>query len=225
MTDPLLLLHGQPGNARDWSRVIAAIGPRAKTLAIDRPGWDGTSNACGLECNAAVAVSALERAGIERGVVAGYSMGGAVAAWLAAPSPERVSRLVLIAPAANVQSLVTLDYVLAAPIVGEIASGLAIALAATALRRAPSLRAWESFVTEQRMLIRELPRLEPLLGRIEVPTTVVIGTADHLVPPASARALVDQIPGAELIELAGANHLLPWRRAKALADILVSRSG
>jgi pimeloyl-ACP methyl ester carboxylesterase len=40
---PVLLLHGQPGSARDWARLIATLGARASPLAPDRPGYDGRS--------------------------------------------------------------------------------------------------------------------------------------------------------------------------------------
>ena len=47
---PILLLHGQPGSARDWARSIPA--ERATTIAIDRPGWDGSSPPTDLTGNA-----------------------------------------------------------------------------------------------------------------------------------------------------------------------------
>src|SRR5205807_6643224 len=98
MPDPVLLLHGQPGSASDWNRVRAAIGGRAETIAIDRPGWDGDSSPLDLAGNAHAALEAIARAGAARAVVVGHSFGGAVAAWLAASEPERVRALVLVAP-------------------------------------------------------------------------------------------------------------------------------
>ena len=214
-------------------------------MAIDRPGWDGLTKPCGLDCNARAAIEALDASEVRRATVVGYSLGAAVAAWLAATRPERVSRLVLVAPAANTESLVALDYLLAAPVVGELASagalaGTGAALAARPLRRLISAEleidpryllgaarralmpgTWRSFVAEQRMLIRELPLLERLLGRIKCQTTVVIGAADRIVPPSSARALAHQIPGAELIEIERANHLLLQQQPQRVAKILV----
>ena len=51
----------------------------------------------------------------------------------------------------------------------------------------------------------------------------MIGTADRIVPPASARRLAEQIPGARLVELERANHLLPQQRAERLAEIIEER--
>ncbi len=70
------------------------------------------------------------------------------------------------------------------------------------------------------MLFRELPLLEERLDRITAPTTVVIGTADRIVPLSSAQRLTVQIAGARLVKLDRANHLLPQQRAEQLAEII-----
>ena len=243
--ETILLLHGQPGSARDWDRVRAALDGRAESIAIDRPGWNGSSGPADLEGNAAAALGALDAAGAERGVVVGHSFGGAVALWLAIRHPDRVSALVLAAPAATVSSLVPLDYVLAAPIVGDLLSaaalsGVGAALAARPVRsrlaRAlavedPYLRqmartliepaGWRAFASEQRTLVRELPGLENRLGSIAAPVTILAGTADRVVPLSSARALAADLPSARLIELRRANHLLPQHRATDVARAIL----
>ena len=242
---PVLLLHGQPGGTHDWNRVVAAIGSAAPTIAADRPGWDGRRAAADLAGNAHAAVALLDQHGVRRATIVGHSFGGAVAAWLAAEHPERVAELVLAAPSANVASLDRLDHWLAAPVTGSIASavasaGLGLALGVRQARRAIAARlaleesyleaagrvlrgpaAWRSFVAEQRVLIADLPALESRLGQISSPTTIVIGSADRVVPVASARRLATQIAGAKLVVVPGAGHLLPLRHASQLADIIV----
>jgi pimeloyl-ACP methyl ester carboxylesterase len=240
----VLLLHGQPGSADDWAQVRTAIGERARTIAVDRPGWNGSGPARDLAGNVQAALSTLDAAGVERAVVVGHSLGGAVAAWLAAEHPRRVSALVLAAPSANLASLNRLDALLAAPLVGPLLGAGALSAAGAALRTPPLRRrisagarlderylrraadtllrpsTWRAFALEQRMLIRELPTLERRLGLISSPTLVVSGTADRIVTPASARQLAAQIRGAELVQLAGAMHLLPQQRPVELAEII-----
>jgi pimeloyl-ACP methyl ester carboxylesterase len=225
---------------------VAEVGNRTRTLAITRPGWEPGSVPEDLDGNATAALRALDQAGIQRAVVVGHSLGGAVAAWLAARAPERVAALVLVAPAANARSLTRLDHLLAAPVLGDLLSAgfLGSAGAATAtgpvrrligsrLRVAPdylrsstgmllSPGAWRSFVAEQRMLIRELPGLERRLVEIVAPTTVVAGTADRIVPLDSARETAARIRGATLIELPRAHHLLHQQRPVELAEIIVA---
>jgi pimeloyl-ACP methyl ester carboxylesterase len=242
--DTVLLLHGQPGAADDWDRVRVAIGARAEAIAIDRPGWNGTA-ATSLEGNAKAALAALDERGVERATVAGHSFGGAVAAWLAAHHPERVSSLVLVAPAANTASLYRIDYWLATPLAGYLASvttlaGLGAALSASPLRRwlagqlalddrylrsvsrrvlAP--HAWRAYAAEQQVLVRELPALERALGSITAPTTIVAGSDDHVVPVEAERKLATQIPGAELVLLEHAGHLLLKQQSERLAELIV----
>jgi pimeloyl-ACP methyl ester carboxylesterase len=245
MPDPVLLLHGQPGSASDWNRVRAAIGSRAETIAIDRPGWDGDSSPVDLAGNARAALDAIDGAGAERAVVVGHSFGGAVAAWLAATEPERVRALVLVAPSANRESLLWVDRVLASPGVGLVASAAALASSGIALAARPlrvrvardleleerylrstgrilvAPRAWRAFFREQRLLVRDLPQLEARLEQVRAPATIVIGTADRIVPVSSARRLAEQLPDAQLVALERANHLLPQQRAEQLAGIIL----
>jgi pimeloyl-ACP methyl ester carboxylesterase len=84
--------------------------------------------------------------------------------------------------------------------------------------------AWRAFVREQRFLVRDLPTLEGRLGRLSVPTTIVAGTGDHVVPIDAARRLARQIPGAELVEVEHAGHLLHVQHADRLADVIAARS-
>jgi pimeloyl-ACP methyl ester carboxylesterase len=244
--DPVLLLHGQPGGARDWDRVVGALGARARTITLDRPGWDGRTTASDLPGNAGFALTALDLGDVERAIVVGHSFGGAVAAWLAAWHPERVSALVLAAPSANLASLYTLDRLLATPVLGDLLGAAALAGPAAAFSVGPvrrgiagrlaldedylraagqalrAPRAWRTFAAEQRALIDGLPLLEPRLSAISAPTTVIIGRQDWVVPPASARRLSSQIAGASLTVLERAGHLLPLRHAGRIAEAVVS---
>jgi len=242
---PVLLLHGQPGGARDWTGVVDALAGRAEAIAVDRPGWDGRSRPLGIAGNASAAVALLEARGIERATVVGHSLGAAIAVWLAAHHPERVAALVLAAPAANLASVQRLDRWLAAPVAGYLAgavslSGLGLALSAAPVRRriagdsglseryliaaGRSLLnrwAWRAFVTEQRALLRELPALERGLARIDAGTTIVTGAEDRVVPRGAPRLLAEQIPAARLVVLERAGHLLPQLHPDRLADAIV----
>jgi pimeloyl-ACP methyl ester carboxylesterase len=245
----VLLLHGQPGSPHDWDRVVSELGPGTQTLAITRPGWAPGTVAVDLKGNAIAARVALDQAEIARAVVVGHSLGGAVAAWLAAAEPARVAGLVLVAPAAETHSITALDRLLAAPVLGDVLSAALLGAAGGAAAAGPVRQvigsrlsidprylessaallrrraAWRSFVAEQRMLIRDLPALERRLADIVAPTTVVVGTADRVVPIDSARAVADRIRAAALVELSGAHHLLAQQRPAELAEIIAEAAG
>jgi pimeloyl-ACP methyl ester carboxylesterase len=240
---PVLLLHGQPGSARDWDRVVSALDGHAQAIALDRPGWDGGPPR-DLAGNGRAALAALDARGLERAVVAGHSLGGTIATWLAVHHPDRVAALVLAAPAANLASVEPIDRWLAAPVIGDVAgavslSALGLALTAAPLRRriaggsglearyladagrsllAP--RAWRAFAAEQRALLRELPGLEAGLSDISAPTTILIGATDRIVSRRSAVQLARQIPGARMSVIERAGHLLPQRHAERIAEAI-----
>ncbi|MGO9884916.1 MAG: alpha/beta fold hydrolase [Solirubrobacteraceae bacterium] len=243
---PVLMLHGQPGGARDWAGVIAALDGRVQPIAIDRPGWDGRSHARDLAGNGKAALAELDRLGIDRATIVGHSLGCAIAVWLAAAHPERATALVLAAPAASLASLQPFDRLLALPALGPLVSsasltGLGLALAVgpvrarvtahngladgylrasgRALLRPSALRA---FATEQRGLEDDLRTAENRLGDVRAPTRVVVGERDRIVPLAGARALTGQIVGARLIVVDGAGHLLPQLHPADLAEAILA---
>lgn len=244
----VLFLHGQPGSARDWDPVLAALSGLEVAIVLERPGWDGRS-ATDLAGNARAALAALDGRGAKRAVVVGHSFGGAVAAWLAVHHPERVTALVLAAPSANRRSLYALDHVLGWPLAGPLLSSGVLASAGLMLGWTPARRSiakrlglderylgalarllakpssWRAFVVEQRALIRGIPQLEARLGHISAPTVIVAGAADQIVPIAASRALAGQIPGAELVLVPRAGHLLPLRHPERLAKIIAGLAG
>ncbi|HJS72481.1 MAG TPA: alpha/beta hydrolase [Acidimicrobiia bacterium] len=94
-----VLVHGLSGNSRWWSRVIddlpgdigvVALDVRGRGLSIDAPPpYDLTTISDDIG-------RALDRLGLPTAIVAGYSMGGWVAALFGHREPDRVDRLVLV---------------------------------------------------------------------------------------------------------------------------------
>ncbi len=80
-------------------------------------------------------------------------------------------------------------------------------------------RSRQSFLVEQRALLAETPQLERALSRIAVPTVVVSGASDRIVPTSSARSLAGRVPGAELIVVPG-GHLLPFDQPGTIAEVV-----
>lgn len=243
--DPVVLLHGQPGSARDWDLVAPHLAGQLSVLALDRPGYDGVSDAGGIEHSARATIARMDADGIERATIAGLSFGGGVAAWIAVHNPERVHALVLISAAANRAALHPVDRLLAAPLAGGLTSGVlvsggALALSSRRLRQhvakrqavpadflhatAQRLRTSavrRAFLVEQRAMLRELPILEQLLPTITAPTTIVLGTADTVVGAKAGRMLAAQIPDANLVEIEGGRHALTATHGPRIAELIL----
>jgi pimeloyl-ACP methyl ester carboxylesterase len=227
---PILLVHGQPGSRADWSLLIPLLAAHHRVIAVDRPGYGASAeSAIGLVDNALRLGELLDERSALGATVVGHSLGAGIALAMAERSLG-VGALVLVG-AAGVQGTVgKLDHVLALPLAGSLGvSG--VRTATRALRRyrenhvIAAIDGWgrnagPSFAREQRALLREQAVLESALGRVRVPTTVVVGGRDRVVSPRAQRSLAERIPHARLIELPDAGHLIPHRRASQLAAIV-----
>jgi pyruvate dehydrogenase E2 component (dihydrolipoamide acetyltransferase) len=100
--EPLVLVHGFGGDLNNWMFVQPALAEKCRTIALDLPGHGGSSKDVGAgdaETLAGAVEAALDALGIKAAHLAGHSMGGAIAARVAARRPDLVRALTLIAPA------------------------------------------------------------------------------------------------------------------------------
>ncbi|MBF6336730.1 alpha/beta fold hydrolase [Nocardia abscessus] len=103
---PLVLLHGSGPGVSGWANFganLPVLAERFRCLIIDQPGFGASGRPEVYERNylrisAEAVLGLLDDLGLERVHVLGNSMGGAVATLLALEHPERVDRLVLMAP-------------------------------------------------------------------------------------------------------------------------------
>lgn len=99
---PIVLIHGYSGDLNNWLFNVEALAAEAPVIAIDLPGHGESSKDVGDGSLAFLADSVtktLDALGVQRANLVGHSLGGAVAARLAADHPERTASLTLIAPA------------------------------------------------------------------------------------------------------------------------------
>jgi pyruvate dehydrogenase E2 component (dihydrolipoamide acetyltransferase) len=102
---PLVLLHGLGGSLMTWQGVADPMSVRNRVILVDLPGHGASSAPDPGECDyspialARAIADTIAAVCDEPAVVAGHSLGGAVAALVATASPQLVARLVLIDPA------------------------------------------------------------------------------------------------------------------------------
>lgn len=102
---PILMIHGLGGNASHWKKTIESLSANNRCIAIDLPGYGGTSIVNSVESNEVLAFYAKVSAQIIKSLqlknvtVMGHSMGGQVAMILALQEPILISELILVAPA------------------------------------------------------------------------------------------------------------------------------
>jgi pimeloyl-ACP methyl ester carboxylesterase len=236
----VLLVHGFPSNLAAWSRVLERLPLDRHAIAVDLLGL-GRSERNPAASHAPSAHAArlsglLDELGVARLTAVGLSFGGAVVQWLAAGHPGRVTRLVLVASVdasrpADQAHLWRLQAL--AMMAGLSVPPLARAVLAAGLRREAMKPATVTAALVDAYLGpllrrgtkrslwaygRDAARERPLdLGRIVVPTSILAGTADGIVPIATARRLVAAIQSASLTEIQGGRHLLAWERPEDIA--------
>ena len=77
-----------------------------------------------------------------------------------------------------------------------------------------------TFMSEQRSLLTELPSVTASLSEIRVPTSVVAGSWDMVVPLSAARSLTAAIPGAELVVIPDVGHFVARDASSILAEVI-----
>ena len=94
---------GSPGAGRTGSSSSAAFAPEHRVIALDLPGLRPLAGTRRRSLDARLRPHARRRCshelGLDRATIVGNSMGGLIAAELAASYPARVERLVLVSPA------------------------------------------------------------------------------------------------------------------------------
>lgn len=97
----LVLIHGITSNSATWDRVLPALASHYTVLAPDLLGHGRSDKRRGdysVGAHANTIRDLMEALGYRRGTFVGHSLGGGVAMQLAYQYPERVDRLVLVAP-------------------------------------------------------------------------------------------------------------------------------
>ena len=100
--EPVIMLHGLGATKASFLPTVGALAPGYRTVAVDLPGFGDSDKpllgSYDAPFFARAMIALLDTLGIERAHVIGNSMGGRVALELGLRAPERVGRLVLLAP-------------------------------------------------------------------------------------------------------------------------------
>ena len=223
--EPLLLIMGLGYTSEMWHRVRPLLADRFRVIVFDNRGVGrSTVPEPGYEISdmASDAVAVLDAAGVESAHVLGVSMGGYIAQTLAIEHPDRVRSLILGCTACGGPDAVIAEpevlEALAARGSMEPAEGVRVMIPyvydagtpAEAIDEDLAIRL-RTFPTEkgyvgQLQAIMGLATWERL-GEIAVPTLVLHGLNDRLVPYPNGEDLARRIPGARLVSIPDASHI------------------
>jgi pimeloyl-ACP methyl ester carboxylesterase len=234
---PLLLLHGLSDSWHSFLPLLPHLPHGARALAFTQRGHGQSSkprNDYRLETLAADALAFLDAMHVDRAVVAGHSMGAAVAALLAARHPDRVESLALLGAFADFRGnagVIELRqdvHNLTDPIDADFARAFQVSTIARMIdddfidlvvsdSQALPAFAWrnliDGFVTTD---------LAAVFAEIEAPTTLIWGDCDVFVPHSDQQAMLSAIRRATLQVLADTGHAVHWDRPGETAAIIKS---
>ncbi len=237
----ILLLHGFTYSLESWDAWAGDLARDYRVIRYDLNGHgltgpDPQERYAPFE-RAAFVGDVLDALGVDEAIIAGNSLGG-LAAWrYAAMEPERVEALILISPGAYPTEMVGYT---PADIPGTMKVYLTTAPEAGVKTSAEFVFGDDSKITEARlktlrdMMRREgngeamvksleeftLPDPTDILRTLTVPTLVLWGEADGLLPVAQGRKMAATMPNAQLITYRGVGHAAQEEiPAETLADM------
>ncbi|MEV5339686.1 4-carboxymuconolactone decarboxylase [Streptomyces sp. NPDC052676] len=234
---PVLILGPSLGTTwHMWDRQVPELAKQWRVFRFDLPGHGGAPAypAGSVAELTARLLATLDGLGVQRFGYAGCALGGAVGVELALRHPERLASLVLIAASPRfgtadefrqrgvIVRTNGLDPIARTAPDRWFTSGFAAAQ--------PAITDWAVQMvrtTDPGCYIAACEALatfdvRPELGRVGVPTLVLVGSEDQVTGPAEARTLVAGIPDARLAVVPGASHLVPVEQPAAVTDLLVT---
>jgi len=226
---PVLVLPGSLGTTRElWMPNLPTFAREFRVVRYEHRGHGASRVPRGpysMEDLSRDALDLLDALRIERASWCGLSLGGMVGMWLGANAPGRLSALVLACTSARVGA--PTSYAERAALVREQGiEPVADAIVARWFTLAPP---------ETRQCIRALLVAQPTegyaacceavagwdfraeLSRVSVRTLVIAASEDEATPEADTDLLVERIPGARRVTIAGAAHLANLERPQEFA--------
>ncbi len=233
----MVLLHGFGASVFSWREVMEPLAEHGAVIAFDRPAfglterplsWDEGANPYTPEAQVALVLGLMDALDIDQAVLVGNSAGGTVAVNTAVTHPDRVQALVLvdaaiyegggspswIRPLLQTPQLDRLGPLLARQIAvrgdaflesawhdpSKITPGVR-----AGYRRPLRAENWDRALWELTRASRSLEA--PELGALTVPSLVISGDDDRIVPVASSVRLAQELSNAELVILPNCGHV------------------
>jgi pimeloyl-ACP methyl ester carboxylesterase len=242
---PVVLVHGHPGCAYDWTALMSELAARGfRALAYDRVGYgrsDGRPDAdYTVAANANELLALLAAEDLREVVIVGWSYGGGTSIVAARRDPSRIAALVLVGSVGpgiehrEGPPPLVIDFLLGPGLtwvshVPPLAQRLRLALVATAFAPGPVTPGYpevldanfagphtrDTFRSEGRDLDGRAD-LDP--GPVDLPMLIIHGDGDLLVPLSVGEELHRRARRSTLWVVPRGSHMLPITHAAALAE-------
>ncbi|HEU4867022.1 MAG TPA: alpha/beta fold hydrolase [Actinomycetota bacterium] len=229
----LLLVHGFPADRRLWAHQVSGLSDLRRVVAVDlrgrgkspapaEGGWSMTTHADDL-------AETIESLGVDQVDLGGISMGGYIAFAFAHRYPHLLRSLILVStraiadpPEYKTGRITTAERArrfgtraLAGSMLPNLlAEGASQEVQDEVLVMFDDLPADTS--AEDSLSMKDRPDSTSLLPSIAVPTLVIEGAGEQLLPAGTAKAMAEAIPGARLVSIPRAGHFAPVENPDAV---------
>lgn len=230
---PVVFVHGAGSNHLIWNAQMSALAELARVFALDLPGH-GRSVGQGrntVRAYADVVCSFLDCLSLDRAIIAGHSMGGAVAQTIGLENSDRVLGLVLAGTGARLRvhpsylEGVLKDFAHTAHLFNE----AEFAPNADARQKELSekqLSACDPDVVHGDLVACNEFDMMSRVSEIRAPTLIISGVQDQMTPAKYAQFLASKIIDSQLCLIEGAGHMLmlekPAEVSRALTNWILS---
>ena len=228
---PIVLIHGTSASLHTWDGWAEALRSQRRVIRFDLPGFGLTGPNAVDDYSMAVYVqwlgALLDRLGVQRAVLAGNSLGGEVAWATAHAMPERVDKLILVdaagyafesesvplalriaaTPGLNVLMRQLLPPGMVEKSVRSVYGDPARVTPQLVQRyRDLALRAGNRHALATRMAQHNTGR-EQDIRDLKIPTLILWGARDRLIPPANGDRFAADIQGSQLVVFPELGHV------------------
>lgn len=212
----LALVHGSGCSADSWRYQIDGLSHDFDVVAVDLPGHGSSEPVSdpSVERYATTVMGVIQRIGRRKVVLAGHSMGGAVALQVALTRPELLKGLILIGTAAYLDRLAltpdiflwtaaTMPHKFKGMFFSGVVTEDALAIAGADIRRCRVETVMDDFAVCRHFDFKSK------LKALNLPTLILCGDEDHITPVHYSKRLQQEIPGSTLMLIQKAGHMLP----------------
>lgn len=229
----LLLVHGLGGSSSSWRDLMPKLSKKYRVIAPDLLGY-GHSDKPFIDYSPAVFAGLLrdllDALGIDKVTVVGHSLGGGVAMTFAARHRDYCHRLVLVNSGGFGSEVTVLLRMLSLPGAGFVlplvAAGRALwtGEAATVRKLIPNRHDRRVFLSTLRSVVNHRGQaasaLDCLRALADLPTQIIGGEEDAVIPVAHARTAHAALPGSRLHILPGVGHDPQLQEPDTVADLI-----
>lgn len=214
---PLLMVHGYNGALDYWyPNCLPLLAGERHVIALDLPGngLSGRLPQYSLEIYAAFLVAFMDAIGLQTADLLGHSLGGQIAIAAAAHHPQRFHKLVLM-DSAGLPELVKTPWMAPIKMLGD--SSL------RQVRLYPTL-VWigmKARASREGLLILRTASVRRELKQIHMPTLILWGSRDRVVPLEHGFFMAKHIEGARLAVIRGAGHMPFYEKPQECSRIVL----